>query len=205
MGVSGNSNKTGMARMYVRQCLNDTPGAQMLLECADKNEQEVMRVICSTERKRLEDLLDYDVSAKVRISKVEHEGKLYIKLLRRDSDLQEQFIRIAPDGTVSKEILLPEVDSKALDIVRNLLNEGLTLEMAEQREENGLYSYFRAVRPSKVTIALMYVKKDRGLSYEAKSGVSDEFADEAFDMINTERLAAAIKRKEERGSEDYEG
>lgn len=198
----GAGSKTRMARLYVKQCLNDTPGAQLLLECTDKNDQEVMRVICSTERKRLEDILDYDLSAKVRISKSEIEGKFYIKLLRRDSTVLENFIRIAPDGTVTKEILMPEVDTAVLNDLRSKVLDGLTPEMAESRDANGIYSYFRSWRPSHVTVALMYLKKELKQSYEDVDTTLDEFADRSFDALNQERLAISLKRKED-GEDDY--
>jgi hypothetical protein len=128
--------RTSSARSYLEQCLALEPGQKLFYPCVDKQDQERMRVIFSTERKRLE-VEEPDAGTIIRITKSEFNGELGIMLIKY-ADTGAVVI-INPDGSTAHKMIISTPREEIAERIVEMIGEA---KLSPEDIENNLRGYF---------------------------------------------------------------
>lgn len=138
--------RTSSARRNLEEALKLETGAKVFYPCVDKADQERMRVIFSTERKKME-REEPDVQSLVRITKTDYKGEVGIMLTKFGDEETVTIIRV--DGSEERKRLIFVPREEIAERICGILEEGITLEYLAEN----LRSYFHAeLFPSEIEL-----------------------------------------------------
>lgn len=117
--------RTSSARQYLEETLKLNPGEKTFYPCVDKADQERMRVIFSTERKKMEKE-EPDAASLLRITKSDYNGEIGIMVTRFSDEATVLIIRA--DGSEAHKRLFSVPREEIAERVCAILEEGISLE-----------------------------------------------------------------------------